>query len=78
MAAVYPFSLISGCVNHPAFKYKRVEVLDMPIFEFFDSVQRLRVYDNSAQLGLGRFMLIDTSSLDLNKELNWARDMYQE
>ena len=40
-------SLISACLNHPGFKYKRKELLDVGINEFYDSVKRLQVYESS-------------------------------
>lgn len=40
-------SLISACLNHPGFKYKRKELMDVGINEFYDSVARLQVYESS-------------------------------
>lgn len=72
------FPVISGCVNNPGFKYSTNEILNMPIFQFFDSFHRLQVYSETQSLGVGRFMLVDLSGIDLAKELNWARDIYED
>lgn len=40
-------ALISACLNHPGFKYKKSELMDVGINEFFDSVQRLQIYESS-------------------------------
>ena len=34
-------SMISFCLNHPGFKYKKSELKDLGVVEFYDSVQRL-------------------------------------
>lgn len=70
------FPLMSALINHPGSNYRKKDLLDTPVFEFFDSLQRLRIYDNASQLGIGRFMLIDSSKIDMAKELDWAKDMY--
>ena len=40
-------SLISSCVNHPGFKYKKSELMEIGLFEFYDSVKRLQIYESS-------------------------------
>ena len=40
--------MISACLNSPGFKYKKSELKDCGIFEFFDSVSRLQIL-NTAQ-----------------------------
>ncbi len=40
-------AVVSACVNHPGFKYKLHELKDVGVCEFYDSVQRLKVYENS-------------------------------
>ena len=47
--------LISACVNHPGFKYKLSEVEEMNVFEFYDSVKRLQVYENATACLKGLF-----------------------
>lgn len=71
------FPLISACLNHPGFKYKKNELREVGIFEFMDSVKRLQIYENTMSFMTGMYMgMMDTSKIDLNKELNWARDLY--
>lgn len=57
--------LISACVNHPGFKYNLKEVMDIGICEFYDSVKRLQVYENSTALMKGMYSgMIDGSSIN--------------
>lgn len=42
--------VISALVNHPGFKYKLSELKEVKITEFYDSVQRLQVYEQSTAL----------------------------
>lgn len=46
-------ALISFCVNHPGFKYKLKELKDVGVCEFFDSVQRLKIYEVSSAIMKG-------------------------
>ena len=57
--------LISACVNHPGFKYNLKEVMDISIFEFYDSVKRLQIYENSTALMKGMYSgMIDGSKIN--------------
>lgn len=47
--------MVSACVNHPGFKYKLAEVLDMSIYEFYDSVGRLNVYESTTAVLKGMY-----------------------
>ena len=68
--------LISSMVNHPGFKYKKKELIDVGIVEFMDSVQRLQLYENITALMSGVYSgMLDTSKMNLSKELNWLRDL---
>jgi len=70
--------LISAMLNHPGFKYKRSELKDVGIVEFMDSVKRLQVYESTRALMSGMYSgFCDTSKMNLNKELNWLRDLYE-
>lgn len=56
--------LISACVNHPGFKYKLQELKEVGVYEFYDSVKRLRLYENTTALLKGMMGgMIDTSKL---------------
>ena len=48
-------SLISFCVNHPGFKYKKNELREVGIVEFMDSVQRLQIYESTKALINGSY-----------------------
>lgn len=47
--------LISACVNHPGFKYKLHELKEVGVCEFYDSVKRLQVYENTTALMKGMY-----------------------
>ena len=66
--------MISFCLNHPGFKYKKSELKDLGIVEFNDSVQRLLVYESTSSLMKGMYSgFVDTSKID-KKEFNFMRD----
>lgn len=68
--------LISAMVNHPGFKYKKNELKEVGLMEFMDSVKRLQVYESTRALMSGMYSgFCDTSKMNLNKELNWLRDL---
>lgn len=70
--------LISSCLNHPGFKYKKNELKEVGIVEFFDSVQRLQVYESSTALLKGIYSgFIDASKINKD-ELNFMRDLSQK
>ena len=72
---LYP--LISSMLNHPGFKYKKNELREVGIVEFMDSVKRLQTYESVRALMSGMYSgMLDTSKLDLKKDLNWMRDLY--
>ena len=67
--------LISSCLNHPGFKYKKNELREVGIVEFMDSVQRLQVYEASTALLKGIYSgFVDASKIDKN-ELNFMREI---
>ncbi len=56
--------LISACVNHPGFKYKLSELKEVGVAEFFDSVQRLQIYEQATALMKGMYSgFIDGKSI---------------
>lgn len=66
-------SMISFCLNHPGFKYKKSELKDLGIVEFYDSVQRLLIYESTSSLMKGIYSgFVDTSSID-KEEFNFMR-----
>jgi len=71
-------NLISFCVNHPGFKYKKTELKDVGIFEFMDSVRRLQVYESTGALLKGAYSgFCDTSKID-KINFDFMRDVYNE
>lgn len=67
--------MVSGCLNHPGFKYKKNELKQVHIMEFMDSVKRLQIYESTRALLTGRFSgMIDTSKID-SKEFDFMRDI---
>lgn len=66
--------LISSCVNHPGFKYKKSELKEVGICEFMDSVSRLQVYENTRALLTGSMSgFCDTSKIS-KENFNFMRD----
>ena len=68
-------SLISFCLNHPGFKYKKEELRNVGIFEFMDSVQRLNIYESTRALYGGMYSgMCDLSKVD-KKQFDFMRDI---
>lgn len=68
-------SMISFCLNHPGFKYKKNELRNICIAEFMDSVQRLQMYESTRALYNGMYSgFVDNSKINKN-ELNFMRDV---
>ena len=43
-------AIISSLINHPGFKYKLKELKEVGVAEFYDSVKRLQIYEQSTAL----------------------------
>ena len=57
--------LISACINHPGFKYKLHELKEVGICEFYDSVKRLQIYENTTALMKGMYSgMIDSKKIN--------------
>lgn len=57
-------SLISACCNHPGFKYKSSELKELGVYQFYDSVKRLQVYESTTALQHGMYSgFMDTSKI---------------
>lgn len=68
-------SMISFCLNHPGFKYKKNELREVGIAEFMDSVQRLQIYESTRALYNGMYSgMCDLSKVNKN-EFNFMRDI---
>lgn len=57
-------ALISSCINHPGFKYNLHQLDDVGVAEFYDSVQRLQIYESSTALMKGMYSgFVDSSKI---------------
>lgn len=71
--------MISSCLNHPGFKYKKKELVDVGLVEFMDSVQRLQIYESTTALLKGMYSgFCDTSKIpkenfDFMREIKYGR-----
>lgn len=67
--------MISFCLNHPGFKYKKDELKNVGIVEFMDSVKRLQVYESTNALLKGAYSgFLDTKKINKD-EFNFMRDI---
>lgn len=67
-------SMISFCLNHPGFKYKKSELKELGVVEFYDSVQRLLIYESTSSLMKGIYSgFVDTSKIE-KKEFDFMRE----
>ena len=67
--------MISACLNHPGFKYKKNELREVGIVEFMDSVQRLQIYESTPALLRGMYSgFMDTSKID-KEQFNFMREI---
>lgn len=67
--------LISACVNHPGFKYKLHELREVGVCEFYDSVNRLQIYESSTALMKGMYSgMIDGSKIK-SEDYNFMREI---
>ena len=68
-------SMISFCLNHPGFKYKKSELKELGVVEFYDSVQRLLIYESTSALTKGIYSgFVDTSKIN-REEFDFMRDI---
>ena len=67
--------LISSCLNHSGFKYKKKELKNVGIYEFMDSVQRLQIYEQSTALLKGAYSGFMDSSKIPTEQFNFMREI---
>lgn len=67
--------LISACVNHPGFKYKLNEVLDLGIYEFYDSVGRLNIYESTTAVLRGMYSGFVDGSKFKSDDFNFMKEL---
>lgn len=68
-------SLVSALVNHPYFKCSYFDVWDMPVYAFYDSLQRVGIISNVMHLYQGIYGGNVDSSKIHKKELDWTRPL---
>lgn len=75
-ASIQP--IISACVNHPGFKYKLKELNEVNVFEFYDSVSRLQIYEQSTALMKGMYSgFIDSKNIK-PEDYNFMREIIRD
>lgn len=68
-------SIISACINHPGFKYKLAELKEIGVCQFYDSVKRLQVYENSIACMRGMYSgFVDGSKIKPDN-YNFMKDL---
>lgn len=73
----YPtlLSMISFCLNHPGFKYKKNELREVGVFEFMYNLQRLQIYESTKALFSGMYSGMCDLSKVPKEEFNFMRDV---
>ena len=68
-------SMISAYINHPGTKYKTNELREVGVYEFYDALQRLQIYEQSTALMKGMYGgMIDGSKIK-SEEYNFMREI---
>ena len=70
-------SIISSCVNHPGFKYKTSELKEIHVSEFYDSVQRLQIYEHTTAVLKGMFSGFVDSKKIKPEAYNFMQDLHK-
>ena len=74
----YLLPLISGCLNHPGFKYNKQQLKEVNYYEFMDSVQRLQIIESTSALLHGSYSgFADVSKVD-KEQFNFMREIKHE
>jgi hypothetical protein len=69
------FPIVSAMMAYPGFKYKRTELDQVGLFEFYDTMQRSQIIENSLALLRGMYSgMVDSSKIDKNA-YNWMREI---
>ena len=70
--------IISACVNHPGFKYKLSELEDVGAMEFYDSVSRIQIYEQTTSLMKGMYSgFIDSKGIN-PETYNFMREIVRD
>ena len=68
-------SLVSSYVNHPGTKYKSSELKDIGVYEFYDAIQRLQIYESSTALMKGMYSGMISAKNIKPESYNFMRDI---
>lgn len=68
-------SIISACINHPGFKHSLKDLRDVGVAEFYDSVQRLQIYEHSTACLKGLFSGMVDSKKIKPEEYNFMKEI---
>lgn len=68
-------TLISSCVNHPGFKYNVEQLKDVGIYQFYDSVKRLQVYESATACMSGMYSGFCDSSKIPAESYNFMKEL---
>lgn len=68
-------NLISACCNHPGFKYKSSELKELGVYQFYDSVKRLQVYEATTSLQKGMYSGFMDSSKIKPEDYNFMKSI---
>lgn len=68
-------SLISAYVNHPGTKYKTSELKDIGVYEFYDAIKRLQIYESSTALMQGMYSGMISAKNIKPESYNFMRDI---
>ena len=72
----YLLNLIATMLITPGFKYKKNELREVNIVQFMEEVSRFQVWKYTEALMQGMYSgFLDTSKMNLDKELNWFREI---
>ena len=72
----YLLNLIATMLITPGFKYKKNELREVNIVQFMEEVSRFQVWKSTEALMQGMYSgFLDTSKMNLDKELNWFREI---
>ena len=68
-------SQISAYINHPGTKYKLSELKEVGVCEFYDSIQRLQIYESTTALMKGMYSgMIDSKNIK-PEDYNFMKDI---
>lgn len=68
-------SQISAYINHPGTKYKLSELKEVGVCEFYDSIQRLQIYESTTALMKGMYSgMIDSKNIN-PEDYNFMKDI---